>query len=544
MNIEEQEKSIHFLQLIENNSEFSEWNINQQSSLQKEQITFDQALEKVGCGNRYQIIVFLYFCLQWFFCSCLLLQVNFVLMEAEYDCKSEIPANECDQNWVCKQDNFMDYVIINKNSLVFYFDPPLICDKSYIYDILCSLSQIGCLVGFLVFSWFADNKGRKTALFWSWMIGTVGVFLSGFSYSIIPFGIGFFLQGFGTNPAIIIHFSFLNEHSLGKFRELSSIGVQVFWGIGESFLVLAAYLVPYWRDLILFVFGIPVALLNFGIFLVQESPKYLHEKNPQEAIKVLNKIARINKKEEITQQQLESAPGNSQNDQYSLIDLIRYKSQRWQTIFASIEFFVIQVVYYGITFALSEIGLKIYLNSIIITIFELVSCFLSNYIILKFQRKKVTLIGLIVVAIMSFCQIFLNIPEDCADSGFCYQKVLQIIFAGVMRFSICIVQCINYVWFSELYPTTIRSLALGFISVVGAVGSSSAPFVKSAFVQLGLSPMIPLGISGVIGTLCTLPLPETKGKQLIDQIPELEYEKQKQSQSFESNDLSKYITSD
>ncbi|KAL4457087.1 hypothetical protein ABPG74_014725 [Tetrahymena malaccensis] len=462
-------------------------------------------------------------------------------MEPDYDCKGQIPANECDSNWACKQDNFMDYVIINKNSLVFYFDPPLICDQSYLYDILCSLSQIGCLVGFLVFSWFADNKGRKTALFWSWMIGTVGVFLSGFSNNIILFAIGFFLQGFGTNPAIIIHFSFLNEHSLGKFRELSSIGVQVFWGIGESFLVLAAYLVPYWRYLILFVFGIPVALLNFGIFFVQESPKYLYEKDPQQAIKVLNKIARINKEEEISQQCLESPPDNSQNDQYSLIDLIRYKSQRWQTIFASIEFFVIQVVYYGITFAMSEIGLNIYLNSIIIAIFELFGFFLSNYIILKFQRKKVTLIGLVIVAIVSFCYIFLKIPEDCAGSGFCYQKVLQIIFAGIMRFSICIVQCMNFVWFSELYPTTIRSLALGFISVAGTVGSSSAPFVKSTFVQLGLSPMIPLGISGVIGTLCTLPLQETKGKKLIDQIPELEQEKYQQIQSNQQNEFQKDI---
>ncbi|EAR99579.1 MFS transporter (macronuclear) [Tetrahymena thermophila SB210] len=540
MNLEEKQKQIHNRQQHQN-SEFSELNINQQSSLSTQQLTFDQALEKVGSGNRYQIIVFLYFCLQWFFCSCLLLQVNFVLMEAEYDCKNQIPANECNSNWVCKQDNFMDYVIVNKNTLVFYFDPPLICDQSYLYDILCSLSQIGCLVGFLVFSWFADNKGRKTALFFSWMIGTVGVFLSGFSNSIIPFAIGFFLQGFGTNPAIIIHFSFLNEHSLGKFRELSSIGVQVFWGIGESFLVLAAYLVPYWRYLILFVFGIPVALLNFGIFFVQESPKYLHEKNQQEAIRVLNKIARINKREELSYQSLEYPPDNSQNDQYSLIDLIRYKSQRWQTIFASIEFFVIQVVYYGITFAMSEIGLNIYLNSIIIAVFELVGFFLSNYIILKFQRKRVTLIGLIAVAIMSFCYIFLKIPEDCAGSGFCYQKVLQIIFAGIMRFSICIVQCMNFVWFSELYPTTIRSLALGFISVAGTVGSSSAPFVKSAFVKLGLSPMIPLGISGVIGTLCTLPLSETKGKQLIDQIPELEQKNHEQVQFNESNNLQKNI---
>ncbi|KAL4427073.1 hypothetical protein ABPG74_021180 [Tetrahymena malaccensis] len=465
-------------------------------------------------------------------------------MGVEYDCKSQIPANECDQNWVCKQDNFMDYVIVNKNSLVFYFDPPLICNQSYLYDILCSLSQIGCLVGFLVFSWFADNKGRKIALFWSWMIGTVGVFLSGFSYNIIPFAIGLFLQGFGSNPVLMIHFCFLNEHSLGKFRELSSIGVQIFWGIGESFLVLAAYLVPYWRNLILFVFGIPVALLNFGIFLVQESPKYLYEKNPQDAIVVLNKIARINKKEEINQQCLEFLPYNNENNQYSIIDLIRYKSQRWQTIFASIEFFVIQVVYYGITFAMSEIGLNIYLNSIIIAVFELVGFFLSNYIILKFQRKKVTIIGLMVVTIISFCYIFLKIPEECAGQGFCYQKILQIIFAGTMRFFICIVQCTNFVWFSELYPTTIRSLALGFISVAGTFGSSSAPFVKSAFSQLGLSPMIPLGISGFMGTLCSLQLSETKGKQLIDQIPEIEQQKSQSIQFNESTDLQKNILSE
>jgi len=118
---------------------------------------------------------------------------------------------------------------------------------------------------------------------------------------------GFFLAGFGANPAITLHYSFINEFSCnflnfiqifkieGKFREYISIGIQVFYGIAEILLVPIAYAYPHWRGLALYVFAIPMVIVNLGIFLVYESPKFAFERDAGEGMDILNKIAKINK---------------------------------------------------------------------------------------------------------------------------------------------------------------------------------------------------------------------------------------------------------
>ena len=95
-------------------------------------------------------------------------------------------------------------------------------------------------------------------------------------------GVGIFLCGFGVNPAITIHYSFINEHSCykimcmileGKFREYQNAGVQLFFGVGEIFLVFIAYYYPSWRVLSLYWIAIPIIILNIPIFFIEESPK-------------------------------------------------------------------------------------------------------------------------------------------------------------------------------------------------------------------------------------------------------------------------------
>ena len=91
--------------------------------------------------------------------------------------------------------------------------------------------------------------------------------------------IGYFLTGFGVNPSITIHFSFINEHTriffhyiffniVGDFRDIQNIGVQIFFGVGEICLVLIGYFFPEWRILCLFWFTIPIFVLNFGMIFV------------------------------------------------------------------------------------------------------------------------------------------------------------------------------------------------------------------------------------------------------------------------------------
>lgn len=69
-------------------------------------------------------------------------------------------------------------------------------------------------------------------------------------------------------------------------------------------------------------------------------------------------------------------------------------------------------------------------------------------------------------------------------------------------------------YMTELFPTVVRSLALGIISASGTIGSATSPYIGNVSTAIGISPMISLGVLGFIGVASTIPLKETLGKPL------------------------------
>lgn len=98
--------------------------------------------------------------------------------------------------------------------------------------VLTSMIFIGSLMGFFTIPYFADNWGRKIAIRISWAICTIGVLIISISTSPSMVGIGYFLAGFGANPAITLCYSFINEQCLGTSRQKYGVIIQVFYAIG------------------------------------------------------------------------------------------------------------------------------------------------------------------------------------------------------------------------------------------------------------------------------------------------------------------------
>jgi MFS family permease len=91
---------------------------------------------------------------------------------------------------------------------------------------------VGAIFGFFVIPFIADNFGRRLAMRIAWGVGTLSVLLTCLADSPDMIGIGLFLVGFGTSPAITLCFSFINEVCLGKSRQQFGVGVQFAWAIG------------------------------------------------------------------------------------------------------------------------------------------------------------------------------------------------------------------------------------------------------------------------------------------------------------------------
>ena len=103
--------------------------------------------------------------------------------------------------------------------------------------------------------------------------------------------------------------------------------------------------------------------------------RYLIRKKREKAFLVLNRIAKFNGKEELSEDELQRIELNLKNNgkikMYSYLDLFRYKSIRSCLIGCFIVYFSIQVIYYGSEFALSNLGFDLYLNACISPFFDI-----------------------------------------------------------------------------------------------------------------------------------------------------------------------------
>lgn len=73
---------------------------------------------------------------------------------------------------------------------------------------------------------------------------------------------------------------------------------------------------------------------------------------------------------------------------------------------------------------------------------------------------------------------------------------------------------IFYVYLGEMFPTRVRSLAFGWSSALGTIGSALSPYLLNVSDNIGISSWIFPGVFGALSTLCILPLKETLGMAL------------------------------
>ena len=99
-----------------------------------------------------------------------------------------------------------DYIQSVSTELGQYF-----CDDEFYLDITQSATYFGAFIGYLVFSFFSDNYGRRKTLVVSSAIATVGCWIFLFSQNLVMVAIGLFMIGSGSDAAVNMCFNFLGE---------------------------------------------------------------------------------------------------------------------------------------------------------------------------------------------------------------------------------------------------------------------------------------------------------------------------------------------
>ena len=256
----------------------------------------DALLHRVGAENRYQIISFVIFSMQWFCMGWVLTGGDFFFMDATFVCADSV-GEQC-QKYVCSlhEDQWRSYLDPSlPKTATTAFSTIYACNKEAVLTTVKSMIFVGSFIGFFLFPHIADNKGRKIAIVLSWGCATLGVILVAAGQNLAMVAAGWFITGFGGNPAITLSYSFINEQSLGKSRQYFSIGIQLLFAVGESLVGLLFKQVMDWRILAYVLVGFFGITGITQLYLV-ETPKFMSKRDKQATLEIYNGIARKNNK--------------------------------------------------------------------------------------------------------------------------------------------------------------------------------------------------------------------------------------------------------
>ena len=168
-------------------------------------------------------------------------------------------------------------------------------------------------------------------------------------------------------------------------------------------------------------------------------------------------------------------------------------------------FFVNSAVYYGLSLNVGSLGGSIYLNNILSALVEMVSYAFAQVSVEKVGRKH-TLMFLLTVA-----------GFGCLVSGFSTGGA-QIAVALVGRFGIAASFNMIFLYTTELFPTVVRSAALGTCSLVARLGGIIAPQIILLQTVSPSLPFIVFGGASAAACFATTFLAETKGVIMQDTI--------------------------
>lgn len=322
-----------------------------------------------------------------------------------------------------------------------------------------------------------------------------------------------FVIGFVTGGQMTSSFVLLMEMIGKKWRVTIGTIYQVPTWFGHLSLAAIGYLVRDWHHSQLIV-GVPSFIFITYIWLIPESPRFLvaHGKIDK-AVAVMEMIARKNKLPteaiagDVAAYASQIQQNNAQRGKFA--DLFRPRPICMRTLVLVTNWIAVGVCFYGVAQYAGQRKGDIFQNIAISAAMEIPGTFVAVFLVSKFGRKWTTVLTCTMSGLPMFVIPFLN-------EG----TVAIPIMALISMFGLAGLFATVYVYSGELYPTFIRSIGVGFVSMTCRIGTVSAPFIASLgeydFAEW-LPPLI-FGTFPIISGALALYLPETKNDKLADTL--------------------------
>ncbi|KAG1682454.1 Organic cation transporter protein [Nymphon striatum] len=170
------------------------------------------------------------------------------------------------------------------------------------------------------------------------------------------------------------------------------------------------------------------------------------------------------------------------------------------------------LIAYSIALGTKEMNGSMYVNFALVATGDLLAIVALTFAIKYFRRVLFMSACMFSVAFVSFCQLAIAPEASMAIGG----------LALCGRFLITLTFNMTYAFTAELFPTPVRSSALGTGSMFSRVGGILAPYVATLIQIWRPLPVLILGSCGIVGGIVLLFLPETFNKELPSTVEEIE----------------------
>ncbi|KAM9339253.1 solute carrier family 22 member 16 [Symphorus nematophorus] len=436
-----------------------------------------------------------------------------------YDFDGNKTVKKCDGNFV------FDHSEVHQSIVT---DWDLVCEREWLAKLCQPTFMLGVLIGALVFGDIADRVGRVRILnltsLCQFGLG-VAVAFSGNYYFFVVLR---FLLAMVSSGYLVVVFVYVTEFTGIRVRTWTSMHVHAAFAVGIMVVALTGYLVRVWwiYQIILSTCTLPFLLFCWKF---PETPFYLIAKNRyKEAQNLLDTIAHFNglearlKVEDLLKSdesengtallEKPEEPNPQPEKKLSILDLFCSWRMAGRTCTVWAIWFIGSLGYYVFSLGSVNLGGNQYINLFLAGAVELPSYLVGCFAMDRIGRKMTCAPALLLAGVA--CMLIIAVPNDI--------EALAIALCMIGKFAIAIAFGLIYLYTCELYPTIIRSLAVGSGSMMCRVGSVVAPFcVYLADVWIYLPQLIVGILAFVIGVL-TMLLPETLGEPLTNTLKEAE----------------------
>jgi MFS family permease len=365
-------------------------------------------------------------------------------------------------------------------------DLKIVCETKKVFSLVGTIYFIASIAGYLAMSKFPDRYGRRTVFlclnFFSLISLVQMVFLYNFAQILIA---GFVLGLSSINLALgsVI----VNENIDGNYTALVIGLTMAMFPLGGMINTIFMYLFSDWRYYHLLII-ILVAINNYlGFRYLKESPKWLIANHKyEEFLETIVYISELNgtfqrtwafieakhfsmdineKSKSLAKNDTLSGITNFRHVAYEITDLFKFKSIRLLTLSNLYLWIFSGFSFYGILLNLEGLTGNIYIDSFVSYTAEFIAEIASGIVADRIGRKP-TIFWSVVLSTLG-CALF-----PLTDSLWISVPSLFIICIGVAS-----VFNVLYIYSAEMYPTNIKSLAVGIFFIFNRLAAGTVPYI-------------------------------------------------------------------